>query len=54
MRQDWPAVVRPLVDYYSPERVWTTGIDELGFPATWITTIKEANRLSDRLRKETA
>lgn len=52
MQQNWPPLVRALVDYYGPERVWRSGIDTLGFPATWITTISEANAIADHLGKE--
>lgn len=47
-----PSMLAALVDYYGPERVWKCAIEVLGFPATWTTTIVEANAVGDRLRKE--
>lgn len=50
--RDRTPLIAPLVDYYGPERVWKCTLAVLGFPATWTTTITEANRINDRLRKD--
>jgi hypothetical protein len=35
-RDHFPQIVRPLVDRYGPERVWSVGLEVLQYPPTWI------------------
>jgi len=46
---DWPPQLQYLVQQNSPERVWRIGLEELGYPPTWIHQASEAARVAGRL-----
>lgn len=49
---EWPGLVRPLVERYGPERVWTVGLTVLGFPPTWVGGFVNIRRLEAALSEE--
>lgn len=48
---NWPGVIIPLVEKYSPGRVWRAAVDLLGYPPNLVHTGAEALAIGSELAK---
>jgi hypothetical protein len=39
--EDWPAILRPVVEARGWRAVWQAGLDALGYPPTWAREVSE-------------
>ncbi len=45
----WPRWIRNLFDRVRPELVWHVGMNDLGYPPTWICSLKEGGKVFEKL-----
>jgi len=52
LTDEWPAVIRSLVQQYGAEQVWRAGLAVFGYPPTWTHRFNEVSRLQAALEEE--
>lgn len=48
-REGWPTWLHPDLDRHGSDKVWSIGLEVLGFPPTWADRREETQLLSDTL-----
>ena len=47
--EDWPKLIRGLVQQHGSDRVWQAGMEALRYPPAWIRTYAEVKIVADFL-----
>lgn len=48
--QSWHWLMFAMVDVIGPELIWVVGLEALGYPPTWVTTIEERDLVEAALQ----